>query len=180
MHSCVTAPQARQLLVTVPTIRGRKLDPRLSRSPDRFDFASTMPILCPDNTAQSGESFRLAIEILSCATVKIECSVPTISRKFSCKDAVHSWKIDTQIQRHKYRGQVNKIRALFKAIFDAFSLVLISRPKYCLFVSQQLSKTRRPPTRDLSIGIVRIKHHLNVVFGPKGFGAFFLTNDMHS
>ena len=106
--------------------------------------------------------------------------VTTIYKKIYRQDAVHSWKIDTQIERHKYRGQVNKIRALFKAIFDAFSLVRISRPKYCLFVSQQLSKTRRPPTRDLSIGIVRIKHHLNVVFGPKGFGAFFLTNDMHS
>ena len=148
MHSCVTVPQARQLLVTVPTIRGRKLDPRLSRSSDRFDFASTMPILCPDNTAQSGESFRLAVETLSRATVKIWCSVPTKSRKFSCKDAVHSWKIDTQIQRHKYRGQVNKIRALFKAIFDAFSLHSNPPDFSSQILSLRVPATRFPARRD--------------------------------
>ena len=60
-----------------------------------------------------------------------------------------------------------------------FLILLISCHKYCLFRSQQLSKTCRAPTRDLSMGIVRINSHLDAIFGPKRFEAFLLTNELH-
>ena len=61
-----------------------------------------------------------------------------------------------------------------------FLILLIScHILYCLFRSQQLSKTCRAPTRDLSMGIVRINSHLDAIFGPQRFEAFLLTNELH-